>query len=497
MRRGVTRLLQPRLQQSEDLMPQTAPLTAPPATPAAADRPSPIALLVMLSGTFMAVLDFFIVNVAIPSIEHELHASSGALQMIVIGYGLANAAALITGGRLGDIHGRRHVFMIGIGLFTLASAACGLAPNAESLVAARIVQGIASALLQPQVLAMLGMLFTGAERQRAFAAYGLTLGLAAASGQLIGGLLIDADLGGLGWRSCFLINVPIGVLALLSSRRVLPAMRVQATSRLDLPGTALIAIALTAAVFPLAQGREQGWPLWSLACLCAALPLLASFWRYQRSLAARGGQPLVAPALMAHKPFVLGLLVTLVFYASNASFYFVLALYLQQGLGLAPLASGLVFTTLAVGFFATSMASPWFARRLGRHAIFVGALVLALGHALLYLALPHLSAASVAWMLPVLLIQGCGLGMVMAPLVATVLAGLPTQHAGVASGVMATMQQVGNALGVALIGILYYGAEPRTAKHAFGASLVYLFVLAISVALLYRRFSRASSSKEQ
>lgn len=472
-------------------MSQTAPLTA-----AAADRPNLIALLVMLSGTFMAVLDFFIVNVAIPSIQHELHAGSGALQLVVIGYGLANAAALITGGRLGDIHGRRRLFMIGIGLFTLASAACGLAPNAEVLVAARIVQGVAGALLQPQVLAMLGTLFSGIERQRAFAAYGLTLGLAAAGGQMIGGLLIDANLGGLGWRACFLINVPIGVLALLLSRHVLPPLRGQATSRLDLPGTALIAMALAAAVFPLAQGRDQGWPLWSLACLAAAIPLLTLFWRHQRGLAARGGQPLVAPTLMAHTPFVLGLLVTLVFYASNASFYFVLAQYLQQGLGLAPLTSGLVFTTLAVGFFATSMASPWFARRLGRHAIFAGALLLALGHALLYLALPYLSAASVGWMLPMLLIQGCGLGMVMAPLVAVVLAGLPAQHAGVASGVMATMQQVGNALGVALIGILYYGVEARAGMHGFGASLVYLFVLAIAVALLYRRFSRASTAKE-
>ena len=484
-------------------MSQTAPLTATvsstpaaAAAAAAADRPSPIALLVMLSGTFMVVLDFFIVNVAIPSIQHELHASSGALQLIVIGYGLANAAALITGGRLGDIHGRRLLFMIGIGLFTLASAACGLAPNAQVLVAARVAQGIAGALLQPQVLAMLGTLFAGAQRQRAFAAYGLTLGLAAAGGQLIGGLLIDANVAELGWRSCFLINVPIGVLALLLSRRVLPAMRGHPTSRLDLPGMALVAIALAAAVLPLAQGREQGWPLWSLVCLAAALPLLALFWRYQRGLDARGGQPLVAPALIAHKGFALGLLVTLVFFAGNASFYFVLALYLQQGLGLAPLVSGLVFTTLAVGFFASSMASPWFARRLGRHAIFAGALVLAGGHALLYAALPHLSAAHVAWLLPALLIQGCGLGMVMAPLAATVLAGVPQQHAGVASGVMAAMQQVGNALGVALIGILYYRVEHGTPVHGFGASVLYLFALAIAVALLYRRFSRANSAKE-
>ncbi|HEY9066601.1 MAG TPA: MFS transporter [Burkholderiaceae bacterium] len=499
-------------------MSQTAPLVsnapraasagAPPS--AAADRGSGlVTLLLMLSGTFMVVLDFFIVNVALPAIQHDLRATSSALQLVVIGYGLANAAMLITGGRLGDLYGRRRLFAIGIALFTAASAACGLAPNAEVLIAARVVQGVAGALLQPQVLAMLGMLYSGAARTRAFAAYGLALGLGAASGQLIGGVLIAADLFELGWRSCFLINVPIGVIALALTPRLLPALRgsaghgAAATSRLDVPGMLLVAAALTAAVFPLAQGREQGWPLWSVISLAAALPLLASFWRYQQRLAARGGSPLIAPALLAPGPFVLGLLVTLVFYSSNASFYFVLALYLQQGLGLTPLASGLVFTTLAAGFFATSMASPRIAQRLGRHAIFVGALVLAAGHALLFVLLPELTADHVAWMLPALLVQGCGLGMVMAPLVATVLAGLPAQHAGVASGVLATTQQVGNALGVALIGILYYGvlghagsAPAEQHRHAvaqaFGAGLVYLFALAIGVAWLYRRFSRAA-----
>ena len=498
-------------------MSQTAPLApdasriAPAAAPptVAEHRPSLVTLLLMLSGTFMVVLDFFIVNVALPAIQHDLRAGSSALQLVVIGYGLANAAALITGGRLGDLHGRRRLFAIGIALFTAASAACGLAPNPEALIAARIVQGIAGALLQPQVLAMLGMLYSGAARARAFAAYGLALGLGAASGQLIGGVLIDADLFGLGWRNCFLINVPIGLVALLLTPRVLPAPHgpasgsATAASRLDVPGMLLIAAALTATVFPLALGREQGWPLWSVVSLVAALPLLALFWRWQQRLAARDGSPLVAPALLAQAPFVLGLVVTLVFYSGNASFYFVLALYLQQGLGLSPLASGLVFTTLAVGFFATSMASPWFARRLGRQAIFAGALMLAAGHALLFALLGELSAQRVVWMLPALLVQGCGLGMVMAPLVATVLAGLPAQHAGVASGVLATTQQVGNALGVALIGILYYGVlgdaggAPATQNHAvtpaFGAGLAYLFVLAIGVALLYRRFSRAAA----
>lgn len=482
-------------------MSQTAPLTPPlPSSTGTARHPSLLALLVMLSGTFMVVLDFFIVNVAIPSIQHDLDASTGALQFVVIGYGLANAAVLIIGGRLGDIHGRRRLFMLGVSLFTLTSLACGVAPNAAVLVAARIAQGVAGALLQPQVLAMLGLLYTGPQRAKAFAAYGLAMGLAAASGQIVGGLLIHADVAGLGWRSCFLINLPIGVLALALSRRVLPPMPGQRSSRLDLPGMVLLASTLTAAVFPLVHGNDQGWSPWSLVCLLASAPLLALFWAYQRRLAARGGQPLLAPSLLAQKPFVLGLAVTWVFFAGNASLYFVLALYLQQGLGLSPLHSGLVFTMLAAGFFATSMASPWFARKLGRHAIFSGALVLALGHAVLYGLLGSLSAQNVALMLPALLVQGCGLGMVMAPLASTVLAGLPPQHAGVASGVMATVQQVGNALGVAMIGILYYGTlgkgmQPADATPAFGTSLIYLFMLALGVAALYRQFSNTTLAR--
>ena len=481
-------------------MSRTVPLSAPGPSSAGATHPGRLALPVMLSGIFMVVLDFFIVNVALPSLQHDLHAGVGALQFIVIGYGIATAAGLITGGRLGDMYGRRRLFTVGIGLFTLASAACGLAMNAEMLVAARIVQGLAGALLQPQVLAMIGQLYPGPQRAKAFATYGLTLGLGAASGQLIGGLLIHADVAGLGWRSCFLINVPVGAVALALVNHVLPPMQGQSSSRLDLPGVVLIATALTAGLFPLVVGRDAGWPAWSLACLAASLLLAAVFWEHQRRLAAHGGQPLVAPSLMAEKPFVLGLLVTLTFYAGNASLYFVLALFLQQGLGLSPLASGLLFTAMAGGFFATSMASPWFASRLGRQAIFVGALVLAAGHAMTFAVIAKLSAGNAAWMLPLLLVQGCGLGMVMAPLVSTVLAGLPAQHAGVASGVLATVQQMGNAAGVALIGILYYGVlkhgSAQAAWHAFGASLLYLCALALGVAALYRYFVAKAFSAE-
>lgn len=462
--------------------------------PEAQVQPHPLAALIMLCGTFMVVLDFFIVNVALPSIQRDLGAADAALQLVVMGYGLANASMLITGGRLGDIHGQRRMFLLGVGLFTLASAACGLAPGPVSLVAARVAQGAAGALLQPQVLAMLGLLYHGPQRTKAFGAYGITLGLGAVGGQLIGGLLMHLDPAELGWRSCFLINLPVGALVLWLGARVLPPLRGAPAARLDYPGVLLTASALAAFIGPLAVGREQGWPWWSLACMAAALPLSGLFWHQQQGLAAAHGLPLVSPVLLRHRPFVLGLGVTLVFYAGNASFYFVLALYLQQAMSLSPLASGAVFAVMATGFFVTSMASPSLARRFGRNAILVGALTLAAGHGL---ELAALSAGvhSLSALLPLLLLQGCGIGMVMAPLVSTVLAGLPPQHAGAASGLLSTVQQAGNALGVALIGLVFYGlagtASADAVRRGFEGGLTYLLALALVVALLYRRFLRA------
>lgn len=474
--------------------------------------PSRLALWVMLSGTFLVVLDFFIVNVALPSMQRELHTGAATLQLVVAGYGLATAAGLVTGGRLGDLFGRRRMFMLGLLLFTLASAACGFAPNAELLVTARVLQGLAGALLQPQVLAMIGLAYTGESRARAFAAYGLALGLGATLGQLVGGVLIHADLAGLGWRSCFLINVPIGLLALVLAPRVIPPLanseqgRGQGQNRLDLVGMLLVAAGSVAVVLPLVEGREQGWPLWSWVCLAAALPLLGAFALQQRRLAARGGAPLVAPVLLANGRFVTGLLTTLAFYVGNASLYFVLALYLQQGLALDALTSGIVFTALAVGFFATSMAGARLARRFGgKPPIALGALVLAAGHALQFVNVSGWvgHAHVVAWMAPLLLVQGAGLGMVMAPLVSTVLAGLPPQHAGVASGVLSMTQQASNAMGVALIGILFYGrlgqaADAASYAGAFGVALLYLvgsaLLVALLVAVLHWHGSRATST---
>jgi EmrB/QacA subfamily drug resistance transporter len=455
-----------------------------------------VALPVILSGTFMVTLDFFIVNVAIPSLQAALHAGSAAIQLVVAGYGLALAVGLITAGRLGDLYGRRRVFMLGLAFFTLASAACGLAPTPTLLVVARVVQGLAAALLSPQILAMLGIVYTGEDRARAFTVYGLALGLAAVSGQLIGGLLIAANIESLGWRTCFLINVPVGIAALFLTPRLIPESRAEGRSQLDLVGVALVTLGLAAIVLPLIYGRDQGWPLWTWLSLIVALPLLLAFGGFQRWLSARGRAPLIAPALFGERAFVVGLLTVLAFYAGMASFFLVLALYLQQGRGLSALDAGLTFSALGFGYLATSLYAQRLARRLGRQSLTIGALGMALGLVLLRVTVGQIGMTGpVALLTPALLLDGAGMGMVLAPLTAAVLAGIAPKYAAAAAGVLATMLQVGNALGVAIIGIIFYGAQGQTRSRnaypfAFDASLIYLIVLAVAVAALLQILPR-------
>ena len=450
-----------------------------------------IALAVILAGTFMTFLDFFIVNVAIPSTQRDLLASSAQIQWVVAGYGLAYASCLITGSRLGDVYGRRRVFMIGLAVFTLASLACGVAANPATLITARVGQGLAAALLFPQVLSILGVMYSGTDRVRAFVAYGMTLGLAAVGGQLIGGALIQADPDGLGWRTCFLINVPIGALALFLTPRVVPESRAEDRSRLDLVGAALVTLGLVAVVLPLVDGREQGWPAWTWICLAAAVPLLLAFVGHQRRRAARGRTPLIDLRLFGERAFSVGVASVLVFYAGLASYFLVLALYLQQGNGLNALDSGLTVTPMGLGFFATTIVARRLATALGRHLPSLGALLLAAGLVATSLAAGHIgTTGSVGWIVPALFVDGLGMGMVTAPLISTVLAGISPRHAGEASGVLSTMQQVGNAVGVAIIGVIFYGVLGRGAGRtvafpdAFRSSLIYVIVLDVALAAL-------------
>jgi EmrB/QacA subfamily drug resistance transporter len=446
-----------------------------------------VALPVVLAGTFMVVLDFFIVNVALPSMQVELHASGGAIEWVVAGYALTSAVFLIVAARLGDQVGRRRTFMLGLAVFTLSSAACGVAGSPEILVLARLVQGIGAALIMPNVLAIIGVTYQGPDLAKALGAYGLVMGLAAVTGQLIGGALIQADIAGLGWRSCFLINVPIGLVAVFLARRVVPESRSEQGGRLDLVGTALLTVGLTAVVLPLVDGRQHGWPLWTWVSLGTAPLILIGFAAHQRHLAARGGQPVMAPVLFRARAFSAGLLTQLAFWSGQASFFLVLALYLQQGRGLSAMSSGLVFTILAVSYVAASVRAPQLIARHGRRLLGIGALVLAAGHGLLLAAVADVGVGgSVLALLPGLLAIGAGMGLLIVPLTTTILSSVPAEYAGAGSGALTTMQNVGASLGVAITGVIFFGALHGGYAHALELSLAELAALLLGVAGLTR-----------
>src|SRR2546423_1086059 len=261
------------------------------------------ALPVLLAGAFMVVLDFFIVNVALPSIATDLGAGESSLEWVVAGYGLTFAAFLITAGRIGDEFGRRRTYAVGIGLFTAASAACGLAPSPGTLVLARVAQGVAGAVVMPQVLSIIGVTYKDGDYVRALSYYGVALGLAAVGGQVIGGALVQTDVAGLGWRGCFLINVPIGLAALAATPRFVPESRAPRRARIDLPGAVVLALGLTAVLLPLIEGRQHGWPTWTWLSLAAAPLILGAFVAHQARLQRRGAGALLDLGLFRERTF--------------------------------------------------------------------------------------------------------------------------------------------------------------------------------------------------
>src|SRR5215475_12860522 len=370
---------------------------------------SPLPVLMM--AVFAVVLDFFVVNVALPAVQADLHAGSAATEWIVAGYGLAFAVLIITGGRLGDRFGRRRLFCAGLALFVLASALCGLATSPSMLVAARFAQGAGAALISPSVLAIIGVAFTGAARVRAVTVYGVVMGLAAAGGQLLGGLIIAANPLGLGWRAIFLINIPIGLGALAWSRRQISESRAPRSSRIDVRGVVLVTLGLTALVLPLVEGTALHWPAWTWASLAAAPVILGIFAIDQVRAERLDRAPLLPPSLFRRPELAAGLATQLVFWCGMAALFLVLALYLQLGRGLNALQAGLVFTVMAIFYLATSLRAPAMTLRFGRRLIAAGALLLAVGEVALLLAVADRGGASIAWLAPGLALTGAGMGM--------------------------------------------------------------------------------------
>lgn len=416
------------------------------------------ALFVLLLAAVMDLLDGTVVNVAIPALQRDLGATYSAIQWITAGYTLSFALLLITGGRLGDIWGRKRMFMLGIVGFTLASAACGLAQSPEMLVGARILQGAMAAVMIPQVLSMIQVIFPQKERGAAFGMYGAVVGLAAVSGPLIGGALVQANLFNLDWRPIFLVNVPVGLAALVAATIFLRESKAEHALRLDLIGVLLVTFGLLLLLFPLVQGRDLGWPTWTFFSMAASLPVFALFVLYERYKTRVDGSPLVVLGLFRQRAFVAGSLVSLVFFCALIAFFLIFTLYLQIGLGFSALHAGLTGLPFSLCVAAASGASSQLGPKLGRKILSMGALLVTAGMSVIWATVHFVGTSITSWhLVPGLVICGGGMGLLVAPLADVVLSGVRGRDAGSASGILSTAQQVGAAIGVAVIGVIFFG----------------------------------------
>jgi EmrB/QacA subfamily drug resistance transporter len=436
------------------------------------------------------------VNIAIPSIQRDLHASYADVQWALAGYTLAYALVLITGGRLGDTFGRKRLFLIGVSGFTIMSALCGAAQSPGQLIAFRVVQGAMGAIMVPQVLAVIQVIFPPRERIKALAGFGITAGLGTVSGPLIGGLLIQHNLFGLSWRPIFLINVPVGIVAVIFAAVLVRESRSPRPPRLDPVGVALVSAALLLLLYPLVEGRELGWPGWTFVSMAASVPMFALFVWWEQVKTRRDGSPLVPLRLFSQREFSVGMAIAMTFFLGIASFGLVLTLFLQLGLGFTPLHAGLTFLPFSLGVLVSSGAAARLAPRFGRGVTMAGALIIAAGMAGLIVAVHHYGAAVTTWeLVPGLVGAGLGLGAVIAPLADIVLDRVPHQDAGSASGVFNTGLQLGNSIGIAVIGVIFFallgtqsGAAANTVAPALRSGAVAAGVPARDAGALVAQF---------
>ena len=451
-------------------------------------------LAIVVAAQLMFVVDAFVVNVAVPSIRAELRATIAETQGAIVIYQIAFATLIIAGGRLGDIRGAKPVFLLGLLGFTAASLWCGCAHSGNELVASRAMQGAAAALMIPQVLASIHRLFPDAERGRAFGTYGFTLGFGAAVGLALGGWLLSLDVAGLGWRTIFFVNVPIGVVLLAAAWRLMPTMPGKPGARLDLIGAGVLLIALLCVLGPLVLGTDLGWPAWLFAVMAAGVLSLILMWPLERWVERRrNGLPLVHLDTLRDRGFVTSLTAVFFFTFANLSFYLVMTLYLQLGLGLPALQAGSIVLPLAVAFALMSRIAGPRAQRLGNTALIQGCGVQLAGLLVLGAAIA-VGRGAPAVLAAVLIIFGIGQAMVMAPLYALVLKKVPAAHAGSGGGVVSTVQQIGNASGVALVGALYYAVQAsHSARWAILASLTTLAMAIAVTAVLLRALDRAGN----
>jgi len=434
----------------------------------------------------MAIFDLFVVNIALPQIRSGLHAGDAAVELVVSGYALAYAAGLITGGRLGDRFGYRRMFAVGMSGFTVASMLCALAQTAGELVAARVAQGLAAAVMVPQVLSLITVTFAPAHRGRATAWYGVATGLASLAGQIGGGLLLDWDVAGLGWRTIFLVNVPIGCLAVGLALRSLPAIRGRAV-RVDPVGAGAITAVMALILVPLAVGHDEGWPLWVWVCLGVAAVTASVVLSWQAALARRDREPIIDTRLFANRPYTLLMAACSLFQTYFGCFMFTLSMLLQVGLGESANRASLMFACQGVLFTATSLRGGRLATRYGSRVPLTGAALVLVGLATLAAELAAGSPGTVE-LIVALGVVGAGNGLLLPPLLGAALAPVGVAQAGAASGLLNTAQQFSSALGVAVIGTVFFavaGAGVADTSSAMRAViLIYVVVVAALVPLV-------------
>jgi EmrB/QacA subfamily drug resistance transporter len=454
-------------------------------------------LYVLLLAEVMDLLDGTIVNVAVPRIRDELHASSSQLEWILGAYPLAVAAALVVGARLGDLFGRNRMFVLGTVGFTAASLACGLAPSAGALIAFRIVQGLAAALMIPQGFGILRKIFPREELPKAFGIFGPVIGSAAIIGPILGGALVDLDLFGSDWRLVFFVNLPLGLAAAAGAILLIPDIRAEHARKLDIGGALLVAVGMAALIYPLIQGREAGWPAWSFVLLVGGAVVLVLFTLHQRLRSSRGHETLVDPSLFRSRGYTSGLLVMQVYFAAAIGLMVTITLFLQLGQGYSPIRSGLALAPWAFGTaLGAGVGAAVLAPRFGRGVLQAGAVTTVLGLIALVVLLVDSETTPYWRIVPGALLGGIGFGLVVAPLFDIVLAAVDDRSVGSASGVMNALQQLAGAWGIALLATLFFNA--LGGGHFHHALLVTLLVeaglclLALALSPLLPRKQRAA-----
>jgi EmrB/QacA subfamily drug resistance transporter len=461
----------------------------PPATASPAiSRSAWLGFVVVIASSVMDLLDSTIAQTAAPAIRADLHGTYTSIEWISAAYTLAMAVGLLVGGRLGDLYGRRQVLLAGMGGFILTSALCALAPDPETLIGCRALQGAVGAIMVPQGFGLIRELFGDGGQQKAFAVFGPVMGLSAVLGPVLGGALVDLDLLGTGWRAIFLVNVPLGLAAIWLGRRHLPRLDpVAPDGRIDLPSIVLATAGGVALVYPLVQGRELGWPAWSFALLAGGVAVLAAFGVRQGRLGRDGDgrrAPLVDPSILRRRAYVSGLALVVCFIGAMGGMVLALNVALQAGLGFSPLGCGVATIAIPLAAIFGSITSSALLARIGRTTIHLGTATMALGLVAVDLVLRAQGGGVSAWDIALpLAVTGFGMGMVFVPMFDVILAGVLPAQLGSASGLLEAIQQFGMSLGIAVVGTVLFdvvgdahgpGAFVRGADHALLVAIGFL-----------------------